>query len=58
MNVVVRNNTTAVVNDAVINAGGDVTVSAAAKNQYKTDAKATVRMDKTIWTVLMKPFPP
>ncbi|EHI49802.1 hemolysin-type calcium-binding region [SAR116 cluster alpha proteobacterium HIMB100] len=57
LNVVVRNNTTAVVNtDAVINAGGDVTVSAAAKNQYKTDAKATVGMDKTIWDGIDETF--
>ena len=57
LNIVVRNNTKAVVNtDAVLNSSGDVIVSANAKNSYKTDAKATVGMTKTIWDGIDETF--
>ena len=46
LNIVVRNNTKAVVNtDAVLNSSGDVIVSANAKNSYKTDTKSTVGVE-------------
>ena len=50
LNLVMRNNTSAVIStDAQINASGDIAVNAEAKSQYKTDAKATVGIAKTIW---------
>ena len=57
LNLVMRNNTSAVIStDAQINASGDVAVNAEAKSQYKTDAKATVGMAKTIWEGIDETF--
>ena len=57
LNLVMRNNTSAVIStDAQINASGDIAVNAEAKSQYKTDAKATVGIAKTIWEGIDETF--